>query len=587
MKVCPTCNLRYQNDDERCFADSAVLVPMPDGRLGTVLNGRYLLESQLGEGGMAIVYRAKSTLVDRVVALKVLNREMARDPKLKERFRREAKNTAALAHPNIIEILDYGEAEDGAPYLVMELLEGQPLDKIIARGALPAAQVAMLGAHIARGLARAHDFSVVHRDLKPENVFVTRGPSGRGVAKILDFGIARSMHDQRLTSAGQIFGTPQYMAPERVTSIDTGPPADLYALGVILYEMVTGKLPFTATDVTGFLVAHLREPPPRPSSIVPGIPRRLEELILKMLEKRPEDRPVDAHHVDRELTALAPPEEASADLADSHQSILPRPPSATLPPTSLDQWSQRALLFDEMLARAYPQQAAPGAVTETLGQIHGSLQRIEALRASALREQRKLESMEQLARDGRQRFGHAMSTLGHDLSQARSAARQAELEVRPYFEPVTAAEKAYREAFRKLAAMGGGSEASQPSPAIVTALRDVADAMDRWLLAQGTSEKARAWVESKSREVKDLEFQTEALRAQLEKLETSYEEERRSIEEAIGGSGREIETLGHELNVLGTSFLKPLRAHRDLADLFARMQLSGGGTPAAGIPRPR
>lgn len=585
MKVCPTCNLRYANEDERCFVDSAVLVPMPDARIGTVINGRYLIEAQLGEGGMAMVYRARNTLVDRVVALKLMNREMARDPKMKERFRREAKNTAALAHPNIVEILDYGEAEDGSPFLVMELLDGQPLDKIIARGAMPAAQVATLGAHIARGLARAHDFAVVHRDLKPENVFVTRGPSGRGVAKILDFGIARSMHDQRLTSAGQIFGTPQYMAPERVTSIDTGPAADLYALGVILFEMVTGRLPFSGTDVTAFLVAHLREPPPRPSSIMPSIPRRLEELILKMLEKRPEDRPVDAHQVDKELTALAPPEEASADLADSHQSIMPRPPSATLPPTTLDQWAQRALLFDEMLRRAYARDPAPGTITEMLGKIHGNVERIEALRASALREQRKLESMEQLARDGRQRFGHAMNTLGTDLSQARSAARQAELEVRPYFEPVTAAERHYREAFRKLGAIGGITEASTPSPAHVVALRDVADAMDRWLLAQGTSEKARAWVESKSRDVKDLEFQCDALRAQLEKLETSYEDERKSTEEAIGVAGREIETLGQELNVLGTRFLEPLRGRRDLHDLFARLE--SGGTPAAGIARPR
>ena len=577
MKVCPTCNLRYANDDERCFTDNTVLVPVPDPRLGTIVNGRYSIEAQLGEGGMAIVYRARNALVDRVVAVKVLNKELARDPKLVERFRREAKNTAALAHPNIVEILDYGEAEDGSPYLVMELLDGQPLDKLIARGPMPVAQVAALGAHIARGLARAHDFGVVHRDLKPENVFVTRAQSGRGIAKILDFGIARSMHDQRLTSAGQIFGTPQYMAPERVTSIDTGPPADLYALGVILFEMVTGKPPFHATDVTGFLVAHLRETPPRPSSIVASIPRRLDELILKMLEKRPEDRPVDAHQVDKELSALAPPEEASADLADSHQSILPRAPSATLPPTALDQWSQRALIFDEMLRRAFATQAAPGTITDTLGQIHGSLQRIEGLRAGALREHRKLESMEQFAREGRTRLGHAMSTLGTDLSHARSAARQAELEVRPYFEPVSAAERAYREAFRKLAALGGVSEASTPSPASVTALHELADAMDRCLLAQGTAEKARTWIESKGREVKDIEFQCDALRAQLEKLETRYEQERHSIEASITTAGREIEALEHGLTELSTRFVEPLRGRRELADLFERLDASARG----------
>jgi serine/threonine-protein kinase len=573
VKVCPTCNLKYGNDDERCYTDNAVLVPMPDARLGTVLNGRYSIEAQLGEGGMAIVYRARNTLVDRVVAVKVLNKELARDPKMSERFRREAKNTAALAHPNIVEILDYGAAEDGSPYLAMELLDGQPLDKLIARGPMPIPQAAALGAHVARGLARAHDFGVVHRDLKPENVFVTRGPSGRAVGKILDFGIARSMHDQRLTSAGQIFGTPQYMAPESVTSIDAGPAADLYALGVMLFEMTTGRPPFQATDVTAFLIAHMQETPPRPSSIVSTIPRRMEELILKLLEKRPEDRPVDAHQVDKELSALAPPEEASADLADSHQSVLPRAPAATLAPAALDEWTRRALIFEEMLRRAFATQAAPGMVTETLGHIHGTLQQIESLRGGALREHRKLESMEQMAREGRTRLGHAMSTLGTDLSQARTAARQAELEVRPYFEPVAAAERTYREAFRKLATLGGASEANAPSIAVVAATREVADAMDRWLLAHGTSEKARSWIESKTREVKDLEFQCDALRAQLEKLETGYEEERRSLEASIATAGREIDAMSRSLEVLGGRFVEPLRGRRELADLFAQLDV--------------
>jgi eukaryotic-like serine/threonine-protein kinase len=582
MKVCPTCQLRYQDDDVRCFMDGAALAPLADARIGTLLAGRYLLEAPLGEGGMATVYRARNSLVDRPVAVKVMSPSMARDANLKERFRREAKNTAALAHPNIVEILDYGEADDGAPFLVMEILEGQSLDKLIQGGAMPAAQVAALGAHVARGLARAHDFSVIHRDLKPENIFVTRGHSGRGVAKILDFGIARSAHDQRLTSAGQIFGTPQYMAPERVTSIDTGPPADLYALGIILFEMLTGRLPFTANDITGFLVAHLREPPPSPSAIVPNVPRRLEELILRLLAKKPEDRPVDAHTVDKELTALAPAEDVSADLEDTHQSILPRPASKTLPPTTLDRWSTRAALFEEMLKRAYPRGDAPPELVRDLGQVRAALVRTQELRSAALREQRKLESMEQMAREGRTRLGHAMNMLGQDLSAARTAARAAELEVKPYFDAVSNGERGYQEAYRKMLGAGGTVQAKAPSKALVTALRETADALDRWLLAHGTSEQARAWVESKSREVKDLEFQCDAMRAQLERLETGYEDERHVIEGGIAASGREIESLGQSLMEIGTRFVTPLRSRRELSDLLGKLE---DGTPAAGIPR--
>jgi serine/threonine protein kinase len=583
MKVCPTCQLRYHDEDERCFMDGATLVAQQDPRIGTLLSGRYLLEARLGEGGMAVVYRARNALVDRPVAVKVMSPSMARDANLKERFRREAKNTAALAHPNIVEILDYGEAEDGAPFLVMEVLEGQSLDKLIAAGPMSAAQVATLGAHVARGLARAHDFSVIHRDLKPENIFVTRAPSGRGVAKILDFGIARSAHDQRLTSAGQIFGTPQYMAPERVTSIDTGPPADLYALGIIMFEMLTGKLPFTATDITGFLVAHLRETPPLPSTLVPNVPRRLEEMILKMMAKKPEDRPVDAHTVDKELTALAPAEDVTADLADTHQSILPRPASPTLPPTTLDRWSSRAALFEEMLKRAYPRGDAPPELVRDLGQVRSALARIQELRSGALREQRKLESMEQMAREGRQRLGHAMNMLGQDLSAARTGARSAEQEVKPYFDAVTNGERGYQEAYRKMLGAGGTVQAKAPSKALVTALRETADAMDRWLLAHGTSDQARAWVESKSREVKDLEFQCDAMRAQLERLETGYEEERHAIEGLLATSGREIEALGQTLMEIGTRFVAPLRSRRELSDLLGRLETEG--TPAAGIPR--
>ena len=134
MKVCPTCQLRYKDDDDRCFMDGAALVPLADPRIGTLLAGRFLLEAKVGDGGMAVVYRARNALVDRPVAVKVMSMSMARDANLKERFRREAKNTAALSHPNIVEILDYGEAEDGSPFLVMEILEGQSLDKLIRGG---------------------------------------------------------------------------------------------------------------------------------------------------------------------------------------------------------------------------------------------------------------------------------------------------------------------------------------------------------------------------------------------------------------------------------------------------------------------
>ena len=306
MKECAQCGLKYPDDETRCFVDNTVLVEATDPMIGTTLAGRYLVEQPIGQGGMSTVYQARHTLVDRPVAVKVMSGNLVQDASLRERFRREAKNSAALAHPNIIEIYDYGETEDGSPFLVMELLNGAPLAQLIAGGSIDPSTVVVLGLQIAQGLARAHDFEVVHRDLKPENIFVCDAGSGRVIVKLLDFGIARSMHDSRLTNQGEIFGTPQYMAPERITSIDTGPPADLYALGVMLFEMLTGRLPFVSEELTGYFLQHMQKAPPKPSDLVPQCPRRLEELILSLLEKKPEDRPVDAHAVIKELRALMP-----------------------------------------------------------------------------------------------------------------------------------------------------------------------------------------------------------------------------------------------------------------------------------------
>jgi serine/threonine-protein kinase len=586
MKVCPTCGLKYPDENDRCFVDSAALEPMPDERIGSVLKGRYQIEAPLGEGGMAVVYRARNTLVERPVAVKVMNANLAGDRALKERFRREAKNAAAVAHPNIIEIFDHGETDDGTPFLVMELLDGEPLDHLIERGPLPAAQVATIGVQVARGLARAHDFDVLHRDLKPENIFVCRGADGNlSVAKILDFGIARSMHDSRLTSAGEIFGTPQYMAPERVTSIDAGASADLYALGVILFEMVTGRLPFESKDIPGFFIKHMQEAPPAPSQLVPEVPRRLEELVLKLLEKKPEDRPVDAHAVVKALEALAP-QGAQAPMPPPAAPSAPRAPVAapTLPPTTLERWAQRTALFDRMLSRAYPGGDAPPAQVQALAEIRRILARVHELRRTGLEAQRKLEHMEAQAREGRERLGHAVHVLAEDLSKAREAARDAHKEVQPYFDAEQSARGSYAAAHEKLLALGGGALLEEPTSAAAAAAREMAEGLDRWVLAKGAAEKAHRWVDAKEREVADLEFQVGALRAQLERLESHHEDERATAEETLRAHGEETDRLEKRLTELGSTFVEPLRTRRDLGDLFARLEQEG--TPAAGVRPP-
>ena len=374
-----------------------------------------------------------------------------------------------------------------------------------------------------------------------------------------------------MTSAGQIFGTPQYMAPERVTSIDAGPAADLYAVGVILYEMVTGQLPFNSSDITGFLIAHMQDAVPRPSERVPNIPRRLEELILRLLAKKPEERPVDAHQVERELLALVSQEQIPSMPAMALGATA-RQAAPTLPPTTLERWASRALVFEEMLRRAFPGSTPPELAQHMLGEIRGTLIKMNELRSHGLKEQRKLEQMEAAAREGRQRMGHAMSMLGQDLSQARGGARQAEFEVKPYLDASQHAERAYRDAHRKLSSLNGLRELDAPDVAVISALRETTEHLDRWLLSHGTSEKARSWVASKAGEVKDLEFQTDALRAQLERLETQFENDRAQLETFLREHGRELEKLDKKLTELGSGFVLPLRAKTELRDLFARLE---------------
>ena len=306
MKACPQCHIRYPTDSVYCFLDGAALEAIRDPLIGTTHRRalRHRGGDRRGRDGDRVPRQHK--LIDRPCAVKVMNPALASDPTTRERFRREAKSAQTLAHPNVIEIFDQGETPEGTTYIVMELLAGKTLGELTDAGPVPLARAIPIMIQIARGIARAHDLGVVHRDLKPENIFIVRRAiDGTDLVKILDFGIARSRSDSRLTNAGELFGTPQYLAPERITGGEAGPSVDLYALGVIFFEMATGKLPFDASDPTTFLIKHMKETPPPPRSLDPRLPEKLDALIVQLLEKDPKARPVDAHRIEQELVVLA------------------------------------------------------------------------------------------------------------------------------------------------------------------------------------------------------------------------------------------------------------------------------------------
>ncbi len=280
--------------------DGSTLTKSTDPLLGRTIAARYRVIRRLGSGGMANVYLARHVIIERLSAIKVLRQDLALNPASRERFLREARAVNRINHPNIVEITDYGEFE-GMAYLVMEYVEGESLLAGLKRGALPWPRVAHLGAQVASALGRAHQMGVNHRDLKPENVILVGPPEKAGtrdeVVKLTDFGIAKIVDAPRLTFNEQMFGTPGYIAPEYIEGAPADSRADLYALGVVLYEMVTACLPYDARTQAEKLVKPLSSPPVPPGQRVAGLPTELESLILRLLARRPEDRPRDAFAV--------------------------------------------------------------------------------------------------------------------------------------------------------------------------------------------------------------------------------------------------------------------------------------------------
>ncbi|HWS55916.1 MAG TPA: serine/threonine-protein kinase, partial [Pyrinomonadaceae bacterium] len=385
MLECPQCGRRFDAGVTLCPEDGTPLRAEPtvvsgpsapggsadgDPLVGRTLDEKYRLDERLGEGGMGTVYRATHLLIERPVAVKVLNRRLVTDEAAKERFRREARAAGRLQHSNAVAVTDFGETRDGLVYLVMELLEGRPMRELLAREApLDPARAVSLMLQVAAAVAAAHDAGVIHRDLKPGNIFVVQRPNAPHLVKVLDFGIAKLAADDTgdgqphdtLTGTGVMIGTPRYMSPEQCDGVPLTPSSDVYSLGVILYEMLTGATPFTGATPLALALKHSAEQPRPPRELAPSVPPALEELVLHALAKSPQERPRDAGDFRRELYGVA------ERLGLEHSAGFSAPTIETLREAGTETPSGRLVIDIERLRRQRAAQTSEMPASDTAG----------------------------------------------------------------------------------------------------------------------------------------------------------------------------------------------------------------------------
>ncbi len=362
--VCPACNTRYDEGGAFCSRDGTPLVKDPQGMrtdlVGQILADRYRVVRLIGEGGMGQVYEAQHVNINKRFALKLLRPEIVSNGEAVARFRQEAWSASSIGHENIIEIEDFATLPSGAVYLAMEFLEGVALSERMRQDPPPSFGESLdIMLQVVGGLAAAHDKGIVHRDMKPENIFLAQ-KHGRPLVKILDFGIAKvsgAEGNKSLTRTGTIFGTPHYMSPEQALGKPLDLRADIYSVGVIMYELFTGKVPFEAESFMGILTKHITTQPMPPRQAAPerAIPAEIEAIILRALAKEPDERYQTMGELGAELAAVAnevAPEvlqprpmsqvlahiskPQSAVLPARHATPMPRPPSGAqrLPPSS-------------------------------------------------------------------------------------------------------------------------------------------------------------------------------------------------------------------------------------------------------------
>jgi serine/threonine-protein kinase len=560
-----------------------------DPMLGRVIAGRYRLETRAGEGGMGVVYRARHVLIDRVVALKLIRPDLRGETHLRQWMLREARAANRVDHAHIIDIHDIGETEEGELYLVMEYLVGTSLSSELARGPMPLARGVDVLEQMCAALARAHDLGVVHRDLKSDNILLTSRGGRKDFVKILDFGLAHLAMDPRLAPKGAVFGTPEYMSPEQARGEEATAQSDLYALGVLFFEMLTGQLPFRSDDRETLLEMQRTAVAPKPRTIKPDVLPAAEAIVIKLLEKERRKRFQDAHHLHEELKALqrslpSTPWDATA----GGENASPPPPPPPQSPGVIE-WANRAGLFSRMVSRAYPAGNPPPEVQSAVAQSWDLASRATRLEGEVATHTRKLEALERRGRALRAEIGRKVEELAHEESRALRDVSQEQSDAQKLRDLLAQSERA------AVAAKQAADAATTGTPAALRAIYERAGAAAALVDArreQLAVHEQKASV--RDAHARDLRRQIEELRAQLARYAEALEEDLASGREKVAARTREglaFEKAFGEVSALLLNHLKTKPEARDLLqDLMANIhgpqsyvvQVKGAGSESRG-----
>jgi serine/threonine-protein kinase len=532
--------------------------------LGRVIAGRYRLEARIGEGGMGVVYRARHVLIDRIVAVKLIRPDLRGETHLRAWMLREARAANRVDHAHIIDIHDIGETEEGELYLVMEYLVGTSLSSELARGSMQLSRGVDILEQMCAALARAHDLGVVHRDLKSDNILLTTRGGRKDFVKILDFGLAHLAMDPRLAPKGAVFGTPEYMAPEQARGEEATAQSDLYALGVLFFEMLTGQLPFRSDDRETLLEMQRTAVAPRPRSIKPDVLPAAETIVVKLLEKDRRKRFQDAHHLHEELKSLQRSLPSTPwEIAATGENAAPPPPP---PPQSegVIEWASRAALFSRMVSRAYPQGNAPGDVQSAVSQAWDLAARATRLEGEVASHTRKLEALERRGRALRAEIGRKVEELAHEESRALRELSAEQGEVARLREALQQAERTAAQTKQAAdQATGGASlrsvfERAGAASALVDAKREQ---------LREHEQKATA----KDTQARDLRRQIEELRAQLARYAEALEEDLSSGREKVAARTREGLAYEKSFSEVSSLLLNHLKAKPEARDLLSEL----------------